>query len=193
MSKLWIGIDQARFVDREGRHVILRGLNVGGDCKVPYPDGGTQHPGDFGDHRSVSFVGRPFPLEEADEHLGRIAGWGFNVIRLLVTWEAVEHAGPRDYDHAYIDYVGRVCERAAEHGLAVFIDFHQDVWSRMSGGSGAPCWIFDKLGLDYRRFDTANGAHVMQYRYDYADPRARQEDRYPTMSWPVNYRMPVNG
>jgi hypothetical protein len=75
----------------------------------------------------------------------------------------------------------------------VFIDFHQDAWSRMSGGSGAPCWLFDKLGLDYRRFGAADAAHVMQYRYDYADPRRRQEDRYPTMSWPINYKMPVNG
>jgi hypothetical protein len=193
MSKQWIYIDGDRFIDGHGRHVILRGVNLGGDCKLPYPDGGTDRPSDFSDHASVSFVGRPFPLEEADEHLGRIAGWGLNVLRLLVTWEAVEHAGPGDYDRAYLDYVAAVCARAARHGLSVFIDFHQDVWSRMSGGSGAPCWLFDKLGLDYRTFGPANGAHVMQYAYDYADPQPRQESRYPTMSWPVNYRMPVNG
>src|SRR5690606_27621944 len=136
---------------------------------------------------------RPFPLDEADEHLGRIAGWGFNTLRLLVTWEAVEHAGPRQYDMAYIDYIGQVCERAAAHGLAVFLDFHQDAWSRMTGGSGAPCWLFDALGLDYRTFGVANAAHVMQYCYDYGSEERRQEDRYPTMSWPLNYRMAANG
>lgn len=193
MSKLWVGIEGTRFVDRHGRQAILRGVNLGGDSKLPYPDGGTDRPGDFADHATLSFVGRPFPADETDEHLGRIAGWGFNTLRLLVTWEAVEHAGPGQYDLAFIDSIAAICERAADFGMLVFIDFHQDVWSRMSGGSGAPCWLFDKLGLDYRRFGEADAAHVMQYRYDYADPRRRQEDRYPTMSWPVNYRMPVNG
>lgn len=193
MSKQWIDIDGDRFVDAEGRHVVLRGVNLGGDCKLPYPDGGTDRPSDFSDHLDVSFVGRPFPLAEADEHLGRIAGWGFNALRLVVTWEAVEHAGPGRYDTDYLDYIAAVCARAQAHGLSIFIDFHQDVWSRMSGGSGAPCWIFDKLGLDYRSFGIAGAAHVMQYCYDYSSPQRRQEQRYPTMSWPLNYRMPVNG
>ncbi len=192
MSKQWIAARGASFIDGDGRQVILRGVNLGGDCKLPFPDGGTDKPSDFTNHREVSFVGRPFPLEEADEHLGRIAGWGFNLLRLIVTWEAVEHAGPGQYDREYIDYIRAVCQRAADHGLAVFIDFHQDAWSRMSGGSGAPCWTFDALGLDYRVFDTTNAAHVMQYRYDYSSPEKRQEDRYPTMSWPVNYRLPAN-
>lgn len=193
MSKLWIGTEHTRFIDTQGRHVILRGVNLGGDCKLPYPDGGTHHPSDFSDHATVSFIGRPFPASETDEHLGRIASWGFNTLRLLVTWEAVEHRGPEQYDHEYIDYIGRICERAAHFELCIFIDFHQDVWSRMSGGSGAPCWIFDQLGMDYRKFGPAGAAHVMQYRYDYGSQDKRQEASYPTMSWPLNYRMPVNG
>ena len=65
-----------------------------------------------GDHASVTFVGRPFPLSEAHEHFARLRRWGLtfsefshtNVnhetsidnfqVRFLVTWEAVEHAGP---------------------------------------------------------------------------------------------------
>jgi hypothetical protein len=188
-----IDIAGDRFIDREGRHVILRGVNLGGDCKIPYPDGGTHLPGDFSDHRSVSFVGRPFPLDEADAHLARIARWGFNCLRLLVTWEAIEHAGPANYDHDYLDYVADIARRAAEHGLVLFVDFHQDVWSRMTGGDGAPGWIFEKLGLDYTRFHAAGAAHVMQYRYDYASADTRQEHRYPMMSWARNYRLPANG
>jgi hypothetical protein len=188
-----IDIAGERFVDREGRHVILRGVNLGGDCKIPYPDGGTHLGGDFSTHRSVSFVGRPLLLEDADAHLARIARWGFNCLRLLVTWEAIAHEGPDCRDEAYLDYIATVARRAADHGLVLFIDMHQDVWSRMTGGDGAPGWIFEKVGLDFTRFHAAGAAHVMQYRYDYASADARQENRYPMMSWARNYRLPANG
>ena len=36
-------------------------------------------------------MGRPFPLSEAAEHLGRLRAWGFNIVRLSVTWDALEH------------------------------------------------------------------------------------------------------
>jgi len=180
------------FLDAAGRQMTLRGVNLGGDCKVPYPDGGTQFPSDFADHRDVSFIGRPFPLAEADEHLGRLKHWGFNVVRLLTTWEAVEHGGPGLYDTAYLDYLTEVCRKAGEHGQYVFVDFHQDVWSRMTGGDGAPGWCFEALGLDFTRFHEADAAHVMQRKFDYADPSGRQA-AYPQMSWGSNYRLPANG
>ena len=82
------------FVDHEGRPTLLRGVNLGGSTKVPYtPDGATHLGVDFDGWRDVSFVGRPAPLDELDRHLDRIAHWGFNVLRFLVTWEAIEHAG----------------------------------------------------------------------------------------------------
>jgi hypothetical protein len=180
------------FVDAAGRRVILRGINLGGDCKVPYPDGGTNFPNDFSNHREVSFIGRPFPLAEADEHFSRLRAWGFNCIRMLTTWEAVEHRGPREYDLAYLDYFAELCRMAGDYGCYVFIDFHQDVWSRMTGGDGAPCWLFDQVGIDYRKLAESGSAHVMQHLYDYARG-GRQEDRYPTMSWSQNARWPANG
>lgn len=192
MSLPKLHLDGDRFVDDTGRHVILRGVNLGGDCKLPYPDGGTHIPTDFADHAQVSFVGRPFPIAEADEHLGRLKHWGFNCLRLLTTWEACEHAGPGQYDEAYLDYLADVCQRAGDHGMYVFIDFHQDVWSRMSGGDGAPGWTFEKVGLDFTRFHDAGAAKVMQHCYDYARGGGRQEDTYPTMTWAQNYRRPAN-
>lgn len=193
MQQLMFDIDGPRFVDAQGRHAILRGVNLGGDTKLPFGHDGRNPPRDFSDHRDVSFVGRPFPLDQADEHLSRIKSWGFNVLRLLTTWEAVEHAGQGQYDEAYLDYLTAVCTKANDYGLAVFIDFHQDVWSRMSGGDGAPGWVFEAVGLNLAAFDAADAVHVMQQRYDYASSEHRQEDRYPMMSWPRNYQMPVNG
>ena len=179
------------FLDASGRQIILRGLNLGGDSKVPWPDGGTQHPTDFANHKDVSFTGRPFLIEEADRHFSRIKGWGFNCLRLLTTWEAVEHAGPGQYDTDYLDHLAAVCAKAGEHSLYVFIDFHQDVWSRMSGGDGAPGWTFEAVGLDFNRFAAADAANVMQHRFDYQSNQDDQ-DAYPSMSWARNYRMPAN-
>jgi hypothetical protein len=187
-----LNIDGTAFRDSSGRHVLLRGVNLGGDTKLPVePDGHTYLPSDFADHRTVSFVGRPAPLDELDAHLARIAGWGFNCLRLLTTWEAVEHAGPGLYDEPYLDYYAEVCRRAGRHGLHVFVDFHQDVWSRMSGGDGAPGWTFEVAGLDFTKFHAADAALLMQHNYDHTI--GGRQASYPTMAWGGNYAQPVNG
>ncbi len=192
--------DGPRFVDEAGRQVLLRGLNLGGDCKVPYPNGGTQHPlgpagfaPDAEAEDRISFIGRPFPLSEAREHFARIRDWGMNCLRLLTTWEAIEHAGPGQYDRAFIEYYAELSRLAGEYGMYVFVDFHQDVWSRASGGDGAPLWTFAAAGLDHTRFHAADAAVVMQQRFDYDDPRDRQPENYAVMSWPQNYLYPANG
>src|SRR3979490_237766 len=169
-----------RVIDEHGREVLLRGVNLGGDCKLPWVNDGPHHYSNFTDHREVSFIGRPFPLEEAAEHFGRLRHWGFNCIRLPTTWEAVEHAGPKVYDTAYLDYFAEICRRAGDYGLYVFVDFHQDVWSRMSGGDGGPGWTFEAVGLDFTQFGRSGAAHVMQYAFDYASRQAHQA-AYPQM------------
>lgn len=170
------------FVDEKGRKVLLRGVNLGGSSKVPVtPDGATHIKSDFTDY-GVSFVGRPFPLDQAQRHFERIKHWGFNALRFIVTWEAIEHAGPKQYDTEYLDYLEEVLKIAAEYRLYTFIDPHQDVWSRASGGDGAPIWTFEKAGLDVTKFDESEAAFTMQSRYTPDDSSA-----YRPMAWVQNF------
>ena len=166
------------FSDEFGRTILLRGINLGGSSKVPvHPDGATWNSSGFYDHRQVSFVGRPFPLAEADEHFRRLKAWGFTFIRLLVTWEAIEHAGPGIYDEAYLDYIYAIVRKAGEYGLDLFIDPHQDVWSRFTGGDGAPGWTLEAVGFDLPRLHATGAAFLHQ---EHGAP-------YPRMIWSTNY------
>jgi hypothetical protein len=174
-----IQIAGPRFLDEHGRTLLLRGVNLGGSSKVPFrPDGATHLRERFFEHRDVSFVGRPFPLEEADEHFGRLRRWGLTFLRLLVTWEAIEHAGPGRYDEEYLDYLRAIAERAGRHGLKLFIDPHQDMWSRFSGGDGAPGWTLEAVGFDLRQL-AATGAAVVHALHEGPGP-------FPRMIWPSN-------
>jgi hypothetical protein len=169
--------DGAWFRDDAGRTLLLRGVNLGGDAKTPMvPDGATHHAERFFDHRMVSFTGRPFPLPEAAEHLGRLKSWGLTFLRFLVTWEAIEHAGPGLYDTEYLDYLERVIHMADDMGFTVFIDPHQDVWSRFTGGDGAPGWTLEAAGFDMTHFAETCAAIVHQ---THGDP-------FPHMVWPTN-------
>jgi hypothetical protein len=165
------------FKDEFGRTVMLRGVNLGGSTKVPYnPNGATYRSEGFFETKNVSFVGRPFPLDQADEHFTRLKAWGFNFLRFLITWEAIEHAGPGIYDEEYLDYLYAVIKKAGEYDFNLFIDPHQDVWSRFSGGDGAPAWTFELLGMDITKFKETGAALVHQ---THGDP-------YPRMQWITN-------
>jgi hypothetical protein len=172
-----LDIRGSRFVDEQGRTVILRGINLGGSTKLPSIPNGATHVGErFFDHRNVSFVDRPFPLEEADEHFTRLRSWGFTFLRFIVTWEAIEHAGPGLYDIAYLDYVEALVHKAGEHDIALHVDPHQDVWSRFTGGDGAPGWTLEAAGMDPARMHETGAAILHQL---HGDP-------FPRMVWPTN-------
>ncbi len=189
MNKLKLHVNNEWFIDEEGRKVLLRGVNLGGSSKVPFtPNGATHIKTNFSDHKDVSFVGRPFPLKEADDHFKRLKHWGFNCLRFLITWEAIEHKNPGEYDKDYLDYLEEILKIAESYEFYTFIDPHQDVWSRMTGGDGAPGWTFEKVGLDFTKFDETEAALIMQYRYNPNNP-----DSYPQMHWSSNAVRFANG
>jgi hypothetical protein len=90
--------------------------------------------------------------------------------------EAVEHEGPGRYDLPYLDYLEALLGRADAHGLDVLIDFHQDVWSRFTGGDGAPRWTLEAVGFDVGALH-ATGAAFLE---------AEHPGPLPKMIWPTN-------
>ena len=174
-----IGINTQYFIDTKNRKTFFRGVNLGGSSKIPvFPDGATYKKDGFFDHLNVSFVGRPFPISQADEHFERLNKWGFNFLRLLTTWEAIEHCGPGIYDEEYLDYFEEIVKKANEYGFTIFVDPHQDVWSRFTGGDGAPGWTLELAGFDIKKIHTSGAAIVHNV----------QGDPYPRMIWPTNYQ-----
>ncbi len=128
MSSLRLRIDGHRFRDREDREVILHGINVAADAKFPStPDQPSHNSENFFDGDNVSFTNRPFSLEEAHEHFSRLQRIGYNTIRYVFTWEAIEHAGPGKYDDEWIQHTISVLRLAKEYGFYIFMDPHQDV------------------------------------------------------------------
>jgi endoglycosylceramidase len=98
-----------RIVDAEGRHVLLRGVNVNGLAE--YWQGGE--------------FPTVFPFTAADADL--MAGIGWNAVRLLLSWSRVEPQ-PGVYDDAYLERAAAAVRLLASRGLYAIIDLHQDAW-----------------------------------------------------------------
>ncbi|MBI3553267.1 MAG: cellulase family glycosylhydrolase [Elusimicrobia bacterium] len=103
--------------DALGRQLLLRGINLSERSKRP-----------------------PFAGWLKPEHVDAIARMGFDHVRFLLTWEAVE---PKDglFDEAYLDRVREELSWFEARGIYVVLDMHQDQFSRRFGGDGMPDWV----------------------------------------------------
>ena len=112
---------QGRIVDDEGRQVTLRGVNV--NALAEYWKG--------------TRFATTFPLERRDPR--RLRAFGWNAIRLLVSWSRIEPR-PGRYDERYLARVRATAARLIREGLYVFIDFHQDAWGpTLAAREGETC------------------------------------------------------
>jgi endoglycosylceramidase len=110
-------VDGGHLRDPDGRVAILRGANVANAHKSP-----------------------PFLAFHQEADYARLRDeWGWNAIRFLLTWEAVE---PEDgaFDELYLDGVEASLDDAHAAGLLVVLDMHQDLYGRAFGGDGFPRW-----------------------------------------------------
>ncbi|MGB9736615.1 MAG: glycoside hydrolase family 5 protein, partial [bacterium] len=109
-------VDGKWIKDQYGRVIILRGINAGGDSKIP------------------PFI--PFTTETGAE---QIKSWGLNCVRYVTVWEGLE---PTEgvYNSEYLDDMARRVGWLTSKGIYVFIDMHQDLFAREFCGDGAPEW-----------------------------------------------------
>ncbi|MHA6483509.1 cellulase family glycosylhydrolase [Paenibacillus sp. strain BS8-2] len=104
-----------RFVDAEGRQVILHGMNM--VCK----------------NKADGYIGN-----WTEQDFLKLKQWGMNVIRLGMSWDALEPT-PGHYDDAYIERTRAIIQLAEQHDIYVFLDMHQDLYSSLFS-NGAPAW-----------------------------------------------------
>ena len=71
---------------------------------------------------------------------------GFNFIRLLISWKAIEPRPNPNLEEIlpegrrYLGYVKEIIDELYKRDLYVLLDFHQDIAHEIYGGDGFPDW-----------------------------------------------------
>ncbi len=123
-ADLTLSTSGSRFVDAYGREVILRGANAGMRSKMP---------------PFLPFDPEPDFETALEAYVDAFEEMGFNVVRLLIIWEAAEPERGR-YDEEYLSRYDRMVEEFTSRGVRVIVDGHQDIVSRRFCGDGFPDW-----------------------------------------------------
>ena len=72
----------------------------------------------------------------------------------------------------------KIIKIASGYGIKLFIDPHQDTWSRFTGGSGAPGWTLEVVGFNMKNFETTGAVHFHDFE---------SIEMSTKMIWPTNY------
>ncbi|MCB0507333.1 MAG: cellulase family glycosylhydrolase [Bacteroidetes bacterium] len=113
-----IPADPSIIQDQYGRQLILRGLNTSNSAKADTL-------------RSPWIVESDVARENND--------FGFDFVRYLIFWDAIEPQ--KDvFDDTYLDRVEQRVNWYTSRGMYVMLDMHQDLYSIIFGGDGAPEW-----------------------------------------------------
>ncbi len=111
----FVSIEGQNFVDANGRQIIFSGINfISKDSAENY-----------------------IPQTNS-EVIRNFNKWGFNCIRLGIIWAGLEPQ-PGKYNEAYLQEIDKRIQWAANNGIYVFLDMHQDLYGKKFS-DGAPDW-----------------------------------------------------
>ena len=113
--------------DKDNRAIILHGLNISNAAKR---------------------IENQISWHTFDDYKRMSSDWGFNCIRLLIFWSAIE-PDSGVFNETYLNLVEERINWADDLGLYVILDMHQDLYSGKFGGDGAPYWAVWDDGLTY--------------------------------------------
>ncbi len=111
----FIQVDGQRFVDAEGRQVLFSGINF--ISKNPQ---------------------EKYLPTQGVETFQKFRRWGFNCIRLGIIWDGLEPE-PGKYNEQYLLEIDKRIQWAADNGIYVYLDMHQDLFGAKYS-DGAPDW-----------------------------------------------------
>jgi uncharacterized membrane protein HdeD (DUF308 family) len=129
------------FRDQENRYVLFRGVNFGSRSKMP-----PYLPIAPLEVHELSQLDLNKEIESVRSGLDLMKNLGFNIIRLLVSWKAIEPRPNANLDELlpegkkYLEYMKEIIDELYARNLYVILDFHQDIANEVYGGDGFPDW-----------------------------------------------------
>jgi uncharacterized membrane protein HdeD (DUF308 family) len=129
------------FRDREKRYVLFRGVNFGSRSKMP-----PYLPIAPLDVHDISKLDLKKEIDSVKSGLDLMKNLGFNIIRLLISWKAIEPRPNSNLEELlpegkkYLEYMKVIIDELYARNLYVILDFHQDIANEVYGGDGFPDW-----------------------------------------------------
>lgn len=81
------------------------------------------------------------------EDYEKLKNHGFNIVRLLIFWEAIEPQENK-YDHTYLEKIKEHLNIMKELNIKVILDLHQNLYDQRIKNQGLPKWLIAKLKKD---------------------------------------------
>lgn len=134
--------DGTWFRDEVGRFVIFRGVNFGGRSKLP-----PYLPIASLDTKELQTLDLKAEIESVKPALDLLRTSGFNVVRLLISWKALEPSPNPKIEsdllpegQQYLSSMNIIINELYLRNIFVILDFHQDIANEAYGGDGFPDW-----------------------------------------------------